>query len=260
MKINNQDKLIKLLETEFPLTSQEPWDFGGFSFFATKEKDLKIIVTLDVDKKTILRAIRENVSLIISHHPFCFAPSKIEAIKLDPSKEELFNLVKENNIATYSLHTSFDSHTMGTDYYLLKKLDLLDKIIKRYKFNSIVEYSKSFSSLTELIKSNFNLEYVISNWSNSWESKVGKIYFAPGAGDVYEFIKHNAQDNCDLLITSDIKWNEKVVLQNLGINFIIVSHKVEEVFIEGINQFLKDKVSNDVEIILDYQDDFLKKY
>jgi hypothetical protein len=49
-------------------------------------------------------------------------------------------------------------------------------------------------------------------------------------------------------------------LQNLGINFIIVSHKVEEVFIEGINQFLKDKVSNDVEIILDYQDDFLKKY
>ncbi len=260
MKINNQANLIKLLEKEFPLKSQEPWDFGGFSFFGSKNKQLKIIITLDVDKKTILRAIREDVSIIISHHPFCFAPSKSEAIILDPSKKELFDLVEKNNIATYALHTSFDMHTMGTDYYLLKKLNLLNNVVKRYKFNSIIKYSSSFSSLVDLIKKQMNLDYVISNWSQPIESLVQKIYFSPGAGDIYEFIEHNKIDNCDLLVTSDIKWNEQVVLQNLGINFVIVSHKVEEVFIEGIHEFLKDQLTSETEIILDYKNDYLKKY
>jgi putative NIF3 family GTP cyclohydrolase 1 type 2 len=49
-------------------------------------------------------------------------------------------------------------------------------------------------------------------------------------------------------------------LQNLGINFIIVSHQIEEVFIEGIDEFLKDKLDDEVEIILDYKKNYLKIY
>ena len=260
MKINNQNELIKLFETEFPLTSQEPWDFGGFSFFAEKEKQLKILITLDVDKKTILKAIRENVSIIVSHHPFCFAPSKLEAIELDASKEMLFSLLDKHNITTYSLHTAFDSHIKGTDHFLLKRLNLLNKVIKRYRFNSVVEYSNSFGSLVDLIKTNIKLDFVISNWTNPIDQKINNIYFAPGTGDVYDFINNNKTDNCDLLITSDIKWNEQIVLQNLGINFIIVSHQIEEVFIEGIDEFLKDKLDDEVEIILDYKKNYLKIY
>ena len=260
MKINKQNQLIKLFETEFLLKNQEPWDFSGFSFEFKNKKELKVLITLDVDKKTILRAIKEDVSLIVSHHPFCFAPSKIEAIKIDASKKELFNLVKVHNISTYSIHTTFDMNKKGTDYYLLKKLGLLDKWIKQYKFNSVVNYQLSFQSLVDLLKEKISLDFIISNWSKPTNTILNNIYFAPGAGDVYEFIKDNKEDNCDLLITSDIKWNEQITLQNLGINFIIVSHKIEEVFIEGIKEFLQDKLLDNVEIILDYKEDYLKKY
>lgn len=260
MKINKQNELIKLFENEFPLDTQEPWDFSGFSFIAKEEKDLKIIICLDADKKTILRAIKEDASLIISHHPFCFSTSIEESIKLDPTKEELVDLIEKNNISIYSIHTPFDISEIGTHYYLLKKLNLLNNKIAQNKFSTIVKYSSSFKSLVETIKEKFGLEFLISNWSQSENEIVKKIYFAPGAGDIYEFIKYNEHNSCELLVTSDIKWNEQVVLQNLNINFIIVSHKIEEVFIEGIYELIKEKISQDIEIILDYKKNYLKKF
>lgn len=260
MKINNQKDLIHLLETAFPLKSQEAWDFSGFSFISKKEKPLKLLICLDVDKQTILRAIKEDVSLILSHHPFCFASSQLEAIELDSNKKELFDLLNKNNISAYSIHTPFDIHPMGTHYYLLKRLGLLNKKAKQYKFSTVVEYSSSFESLVKLLKEKLGLDYTISNWSKPLDSKINKVYFAPGAGDIYEFIEYNKKENCDLLVTSDIKWNEQVVLQNLNLNFMIVSHKIEEVFNEGIYEFINGKLNDDVKVILDYKKDYLKKY
>lgn len=260
MKITNQKLLINLFEKEFPLKNQEKWDFSGFSFISPIEKKLKIMISLDVDKTSILRAIKEDVSLIVSHHPFCFASSKQEAIKNDASKTELFKLLLNNNISTYSLHTNFDSHIRGTSYFLLKRLELSNNIVKNYKFGSVVEYFSSFESLIKLLKNKFSLSFVLSNWSVNLDSKIKKIYFAPGAGDIYEYIEKYKKDKCDLLVTSDIKWNEQVVLQNLGLKFIIISHKVEEVFIDGVSDFLKNKLSNNIEIILDYRNDELKNY
>ncbi|MGL5617705.1 MAG: Nif3-like dinuclear metal center hexameric protein [Metamycoplasmataceae bacterium] len=260
MKINNQNDLIKVLENEFPLKSQESWDFSGFSFLSKKNRDLKVMICLDADKEAILKAIKDNVSLIISHHPFCFAPTKREAIKIDPTKKELFELVKKNNISLYSIHTNFDISKNGTHHYLLKKLGLLDKKNDQYKFSTIIKYSSSFDSLVKLLKEKLNLNFILSNWNKTKNDEVGKIYFAPGSGDIYEFITYNQINNCDLLITSDIKWNEQVVLQNAKINYVIVSHKVEEVFVDGINEFINKKVSKDIEIILDYRKDQLKKY
>ncbi|MGL5308870.1 MAG: Nif3-like dinuclear metal center hexameric protein [Metamycoplasmataceae bacterium] len=260
MKINNQKDLIKLIEKEFPLKSQEDWDFSGFSFLSKKEKNLKIMICLDADKESILKAIKNNVSIIISHHPFCFAPTKKEAIKNDPTKKELFALSKKNNISLYSIHTSFDINKNGTHHYLLKKLELLDKKIDQYKFSTIIEYNFSFNSLIKLLKEKMKLNFVLSNWTKSENIKVGKIYFAPGSGDIYEFLKYHKLNNCDLLITSDIKWNEQVVLQNEKINYVIISHKVEEVFIDGIYEFIKEKITKDIEIILDYRKDELQNY
>ncbi len=260
MKIINQTSLINLFEKEFPLNTQEKWDFSGFSFKAKIEKPLKILVCLDVDKNIILRAIRENISLIVSHHPFCFASSLEEAINLDKSKGNLIDLLNENNISAYSLHTTFDSNIKGTDYFLLKKLGFLNKITNKYKFSSIVQYNSSFQSLTNLLKNKLSLNFVISNWLKDVKEIVNKIYFAPGAGDIYEYINHSNKDKCDLIVTSDIKWNEQVVLQNLGLNFIIVSHKIEEVFVDGISEFMKNNISNDVEVILDYKKETIKSY
>ncbi|MGL5590657.1 MAG: Nif3-like dinuclear metal center hexameric protein [Metamycoplasmataceae bacterium] len=260
MKINNQKELIKILEKEFPLMSQEVWDFSGFSFLAKKEKNLKVMICLDTDKEAILRAIKDNVSIIISHHPFCFAPTKREAIKLDFSKRELFDLSKKHNISLYSLHTNFDINKKGTHHYLLKKLELTNKKIDQHEFSTIIKYNNSFDSFVKLLKEKLKLNFVLSNWDKPKKNKVGKIYFAPGAGDIYEFMKYNNINNCDLLVTSDIKWNEQVVLQNTGINYVIISHKAEEVFVDAINEFLKNKLEKNTEIILDYRKDKLKKY
>ncbi|MDK2819863.1 MAG: Nif3-like dinuclear metal center hexameric protein [Mycoplasmataceae bacterium] len=260
MKINNQKELINLIEKEFPLASQESWDFGGFSFISKKQEIKKVLICLDIDKKVILKAIKDDVDLILSHHPFCFASTKEEAIKIDSSKEELFNLVESNNISTYSLHTSFDSNIKGTDYYLLKKLNLLDNIVKRYKFNSVVNYSLSFKSLVDLIKEKTSSNYFISNWNDHHNKIIKNVYFAPGAGDVYEFMKHNKELNCDLLVTSDMKWNEQLVLENLGLKFLIISHQIEEVFIDGMNDFFAEKEVDNIEIILEYKETFLIKF
>ena len=73
--IASETALICYLKQEFPENWAEPRDFVGYSI-KTKNgaKPLKILTCLDVDSQVVTQAIANDVSLILSFHPFCFAP------------------------------------------------------------------------------------------------------------------------------------------------------------------------------------------
>ena len=81
----------------------------------------------------------------------------------------------------------------------------------------------------------------------------------PGAGDVYEFLKLHKQHQVDLLITSDIKWNEQQLLNSQGIKFMMVPHMIENVFVENLSTIISNQFQ-DVEIIKLIERDFVKGY
>ncbi|MCK5050145.1 MAG: Nif3-like dinuclear metal center hexameric protein [Candidatus Cloacimonetes bacterium] len=93
------------------------WDNVGFQLGDGNQEVKKILLTLDVTENAINKAIRENVDLIISHHPFIFKPiSKI-------TNPIYLKLIK-NNISVFCAHTNLDVIKKGVNFALAEKLEL----------------------------------------------------------------------------------------------------------------------------------------
>ena len=134
-----------------------------------------------------------------------------------------------------------------------------DKVIKSYTFSSIIEYNNSISSLIVSLKSKFEINNVLTNVEDIGKI-VNNVYIQPGSGDIYEFLRKTRTNKIDLLITSDIKWNEQQLLNSLGIDFIIIPHKTEDVFVEVIKNALIDKFKKEIKVIDFICKDFIKGF
>ena len=93
------------------------WDNVGFQLGDGNAEVKNILLTLDVTKNAITKAIKENVDLIISHHPFIFKPiSKI-------TNPIYLKLIK-NDISVFCAHTNLDVIKKGVNFALAEKLNL----------------------------------------------------------------------------------------------------------------------------------------
>ena len=68
--------IIDVLETLAPRRCACDWDNPGL-LAGRKEKEVKkILLTVDVDDKTVEKAVEEGADMIISHHPLIFKAVK----------------------------------------------------------------------------------------------------------------------------------------------------------------------------------------
>ena len=93
------------------------WDNVGFQLGDGNQEVEKILLTLDVTQNAINKAIKENVDLIISHHPFIFKPIK-------KITNPLYLKLIKNDIAVFSAHTNLDVIKKGVNSALADKLNL----------------------------------------------------------------------------------------------------------------------------------------
>ncbi len=253
-----QEKIINYLNKKYPISKAEKWDFVGFSIEIKNQEINKILISLDVNDFSISEAIKNKVDMIISFHPFCFAPSWKEIYKYDLTKKQLVNKLKKNKISVFSIHTNFDQDKKGTKYWFSKKLDNDENKFKYFKYAFIYSFNNSFSKFVNQIKNIFKINTVLSNVHNK-NLKIKNIYICPGAGNIYDFMKINKKENIDLLVTSDLKWNEQQVLNSMGVKFVIIPHKTEDVFVDALGKIIKEQFV-DVKVIKYIQDDFIKGY
>lgn len=81
-----------------------------------------ILLTLDITKDSVEKAIKEKCNLIISHHPFLFNP--LNKLDLSSDKGILIELAIKNQITIYSAHTNLDFTKDGVSFALARKLGL----------------------------------------------------------------------------------------------------------------------------------------
>ncbi len=93
------------------------WDNVGFQLGDAEAEVKKIILTLDVTENAIKKAIKENVDLIISHHPLIFKPIKNI---INP----LYLKLIKNNISVFCAHTNLDLVKKRVNFALADKLSL----------------------------------------------------------------------------------------------------------------------------------------
>jgi len=93
-------ELVSKLDDIFNKGIAEDWDRVGLQI-GREESDIgKILVTLDIDDRTIEEAIDYKADLIISHHPLIF--DSLDSVVYSSSKGRKIIKLLENGISTYS--------------------------------------------------------------------------------------------------------------------------------------------------------------
>ena len=124
--------IIKAMEKIAPPSLKESYDNVGL-MVGDKEKEVhKVLLALDCTKKVIEEAKKNNIDLIITHHPLIFRkPSRI--FKDDLQGFKIIELIK-NDISLFSSHTNLDSVKGGINEEIVNILG--------FKSKKIIEESK----------------------------------------------------------------------------------------------------------------------
>ncbi|MFQ3549859.1 MAG: Nif3-like dinuclear metal center hexameric protein, partial [Armatimonadota bacterium] len=116
------DDIVKYLEQIAPTWLAEDGDKIGLQLGGLNNRVKKVFVTVDCTANVVNTAIKENIDLIISHHPLIYNPIK-NLCETDPEICNIINALKAG-ISVYVMHTNYDSATNGINDILASTLDL----------------------------------------------------------------------------------------------------------------------------------------
>ena len=233
---------------------QENWDNSGLTIGSFEKEVKKVMVCLDIDTHAIEYAIKNNIDLIISHHPVIFNP-----IKNIDANSVVYKLINAD-ISVISAHTNIDMGLNGINGELAKLFKLED--VSPLYFENEIETNKGLGVIGTLrggLPSYIFLQMIteildvgaVKVSTNFDDRRIEKIAICGGAGS--DCIKSAIEKNADILITADLKHNHYIdnITSNYNEDIILVDaghYNTEKIFIELIGNKLKNEFS-DIEII-----------
>ena len=115
-------KILESLETIAPLQLAESWDNVGLLMGDTQADTKTILTCLTITKDVVEEAIREQVGLIVTHHPMMFKP--VQRINTENEEGRLLWQLAQHGIAVYSAHTAYDNAPGGINDQLAELLGM----------------------------------------------------------------------------------------------------------------------------------------
>lgn len=233
--------VYEMLDKLFPFENQEEWDQSNIYFDFFNQQINRIGICLDATIDVVKQAINDNCDLLISHHPLYI--DKGDAKK--PYVRKIQQLLFDNKINLISCHTNFDKNSKGTNYSLLKQLNLSN--IKRatkseYAFIGELKNKTTVNALIEDIKYYLNVEYVMfaANDKRILNHRfIKKVCILGGAG-ASEIDILTKKDKIDVFITGEIKWHQWEIAKFKNICLLQIPHSVEKIFIKQMQNIFKD--------------------
>jgi len=199
------------------LKPQESWDNSGLQIGLLSDDIKNIMLTLDIDYEAVKHAVKNNVQLIITHHPFFF--SSLKSIDYSTYEGKIIRELILNNINLYSMHTNLDMADKGVNRQLAEKLNIdvyetlniagADGVgyggIGDISPCNIIEYASE-------VKAKLNTGH-IKLYCDDKGRNVARVAFCGGSGS--EFIHDAISKGADVYITGDIKYHQaQSALQN----------------------------------------------
>lgn len=248
IKVNN---IIKEMELLAPTYLKEDFDNVGLMVGDKNKEVKKVLLALDCTLKVIEEAKKENVELIITHHPLIFKrPSSITTDTLQGKK--IIELIK-NDISLYSSHTNLDSVENGLNDTIVSILGFDNsKILEKNKRDDKAGLGRIVS-----LKESIQLEDLISKIKKSLninnlrvvkgKDKVNKIAIINGSGQ--DFIGKAVALGADCIITGDTTYHFASDYKEMEISILDVGHFAsEQITFFNVMENLKEKFK-DVEFI-----------
>lgn len=220
--------LIKKIESKYPLNLAYDWDNVGLLVGDFDLEINKVMVSLEANENVIQEAIKNNVDLIVTHHPFIF--KKINKINTGDLKGRLIHKLIKNDVALYSMHTNFDIAFDGLNDYFMEVMGFENVKILEVTNSEVLYKLAVYVPIThiDIVKDALGKSGAghIGNYSHCSFSSEGKGNFRPLEGS-NPFIGSNGE----IETVEEVKIETIVPQKILGgvISKMISVHPYEEV-------------------------------
>lgn len=116
--------IMTLMEEEFPLHLAESWDNSGLQIGSSDKKVGRMLIALDLDFFVLKQAVKQQVDMIITHHPLFFKP--VKNINYASPLGKMIKTLISADITVYAAHTNLDAAQRGLNQALAEKLGLVN--------------------------------------------------------------------------------------------------------------------------------------
>lgn len=124
MKPANGQTIIQAFESVSPKNLAIEGDKIGLQIGTLNKPVKKVMIALDVLESVVDEAVKNEVDLIIAHHPIIFRP--IKALNMDSAYGRTIEKLIKNDIAVYAAHTNLDVAPGGVNDLMAEALGLED--------------------------------------------------------------------------------------------------------------------------------------
>lgn len=236
-------QIFDCLNEVAPVDTAESWDNVGILVGAKKNKSVdKVMVTLDVTSSVVDEAIKKDVHLIISHHPFIFDP--IKTITDDSWQGRALIKLLKNDITVISMHTNMDKAENGLNYYLAKTIGLtaIHKIEEcEYIRVGQLQSPILIDDLAVQVKNALNIPSVRVVMPKNKIDKVQRVAVFSGKSDIQSVLDNSKY--YDVAVCGDIGYHVACDISYGSIPVIDAGHYgTEWIFVDLIRELLNEKL------------------
>jgi len=228
--MTNKD-IFDFLRNKFPLENALDFDNVGFLIGDINDTVKGIVIALDCDIETVQFAVKRECNLIITHHPVIF-----DGLKKVVSGSVVFELIK-NGISVISMHTNMDFADGGVNDALCSTLGYVNAVkveasdgcmLRKCSIPPTTPYNLALTLKTAL---NEAIRYTES------DRIIENVLICSGSGG--DFLSEAIKNNCQALITADVKHNVFIDSINYGISVFDAGHfATEDVIVEPLLKLL----------------------
>lgn len=238
--------VLAYLEGQAPPEMKEDFDNVGLLVGVEDREVSRVLVALDITDEVISQAGKIGAQLIVSHHPLFFSCKAVRYS--DAAGRKIFRLI-EGGMAAICMHTNLDSSFWGVNAELARVVGLSDvSVLEEHGRDSqgraygvgrvgVLAEPMDMADFLEKIKTGLN-----SNGLRYHDSgrKIRRVAVLGGSGG--DYLGRAAADNCDVFVTSDIKYNVFLEAKEMGISLIDGDHfATENVICPVLKEKLTDK-------------------
>lgn len=227
-------EIYTALDRWAPFATQMGFDNAGFLVGHGEQMVTKIIVALDITENVIKEAVEKGAELIVAHHPVIFHP--VRALTDETTTGRKLLKLTESHISAICAHTNLDAAQGGVNSALAKSLQLREvqhlhpdgedgqgRVYGIGRVGVVHQEGMAAEEYARFVKEKLGASSV--RFVDAGRS-VYKV--AVGGGACGSMLSDAIKMGCDTFVTADIKHDQFLEAQMLGINLMDAGHFATE--------------------------------
>lgn len=225
-----------MLEVIAPAALAQEYDNVGL-LIGTEREINRVLVALDCSLPVAEEAVREDVDLVLTHHPLFFHGVK-RISPTDPETAAAYRLIR-HGIGMFAAHTNLDAAKGGVNDALAEALGIEGSRPLTGDGLGRVGLLPGPTPLSEFVRECEQVFGIAVRYAGDPNRMIRRVGLCGGAGG--EFAAAAADMGCDVYLTGEMKHHEAIDALARGIALIEAGHyQTEAVVLEPLIERLQN--------------------